>query len=352
MTSPRIEIDLSKVVRNATRLVALAAKKGLRITAVTKAFGGRPDISRALVGAGVRALGDSRVENLERIRTDRVVAPTILIRSPMPSQADRVVRNADVSLNADMETIERLSNSAAALDLVHGVILMVELGDLREGFMLDEIDDALTRLLDLPHLRFAGIGTNLACRSGVIPDVWNMGELSRLADRLEADHSVRVDTVSGGNSANLDWLMSDSPIGRVNDLRLGESILLGCEPLHRRRLDGLHTDAFILVGEVIESRRKPVNPWGQTAQAAFPLRAEVMGDAGDWQTIVAIGRQDTDPEGLAMPDGVTFRGASSDHLVLGTEERLPAGSEIRFVPNYSALMRSMTRPNVRQVRCA
>lgn len=352
MIAPRIEIDLAKISANAKVLVDVAKKKGVSVTAVTKAFGGRPDIARALVSASVGALGDSRIENLERIRTDRVASPTILIRSPMSSQVKRVVRNADVSLNSDLETIERLSVCAVDLDVVHGVILMVELGDLREGFMLDEIDGALKRLLALPHLRFAGIGTNLACRSGVIPDSSNMGELSRLADRLEADHSVHVDSVSGGNSANLEWLFSESPVGRVNDLRLGEAILLGCEPLRRRPIDGLHGDAFALVGEVIESRRKPLSPWGQTAQAAFPRPAEVIGDSADWQTIVAIGRQDTDPEGLAMPEGVMFRGASSDHLVLGTEERIPAGSEIKFTPDYSALMRSMTHPNVCQVRCS
>ena len=350
MSTPRIEIDLSKIALNAGKLVALAAEKGLQITAVTKAFGGRTDIARALVDAGVGALGDSRIENLERIRTDRVSSPTVLIRAPMPSQTDRVVRSADVSLNADNETIERLSMSAVDLDVVHGVILMVELGDLREGFMPDEIDGALVRLLELPHLHFAGIGANLACRSGVIPDGSNMGELSRLADRLEVEHSVLVATVSGGNSANLDWLTSGSPVGRVNELRLGEAILLGCEPLHRRPLDGLHQDAFVLVGEVIESRRKPASPWGTTAQSAFPRPLEAPGESGGWQTIVAIGRQDTDPEGLTMPDGVSFRAASSDHLVLGTEERWPAGTEIRFIPDYSALMRSMTRPNVQQVR--
>ena len=352
MSAPRIEIDLSKIASNAGSLVELTAGKGVRVTAVTKAFGGRPDIARALVGAGVAALGDSRIENLERLRTDCVQSPTVLIRSPMPSQTQRVVRAVDLSLNTEIETIELLSKSAVDLDVEHRVVLMVELGDLREGFMPEEVDEALKRVLDLPQLHFAGIGTNLACRSGVIPDGANMGELSRLADRLESDHSVSVDIVSGGNSANIDWLTSGSPIGRVNDLRLGEAILLGQEPLHRRALDGLHTDSFVLIGEVIESRLKPTKPWGQSAQSAFPRSTSPTESSGAWQTIVAIGRQDTDPDGLLMPDGVTYRGASSDHLVLGTQERYRPGVEMRFIPDYSALVRSMTCPNVRQVRCS
>lgn len=351
MSAPRIEIDLAKIALNAASLVALAGQKGVRITAVTKAFGGRPDIARALVGAGVAALGDSRIENIERLRTDCVQSPAILIRSPMPSQVRRVVRSAEISLNTDLETIGLLSKSAVELDVVHGIVLMVELGDLREGFMPEEMDAALEHVLALPQLHFAGIGTNLACRSGVIPDTQNMGELSRLADQLEADHSVGVDVVSGGNSANLDWLTSGDPIGRINDLRLGESILLGCEPLHRRPLKGLHQDCFAVIGEVIESRRKPTVPWGQTAQSAFPRAKDVCKGGGEWQTIVAIGRQDTDPEGLSMPEGATYLGASSDHLILGTEEQHRAGSELRFVPDYSALVRSMTCSSVRQVRC-
>ena len=352
MSTPRIEIDLSKIAANAASLVALTAEKGVRVTAVTKAFGGRPDIARALVGAGVAALGDSRIDNIERLRTDCVQATTVLIRSPMPSQTRRVVRAVEISLNSEIETIELLSKSSVELDVVHGVVLMVELGDLREGFMPDEVDAALKRVLDLPRLHFAGIGANLACRSGVIPDAANMGELSEIADRLEAEHSVAVDVVSGGNSANLDWLMSGTPIGRINDLRLGESILLGREPLHRKPLAGLHADSFVLIGEVIESRRKPTEPWGQSAQSAFPRSTAPTRDSGAWQTIVALGRQDTDPDGLAMPEGITYRGASSDHLVLGTEERFRPGAELRFIPDYSALVRSMTCPNVRQVRCS
>ncbi len=352
MSAPRIEIDLDKITQNARALVGLTSGLGVRVTAVTKAFGGRPDIGRALVGAGVAALGDSRIENLERLRTDRVQSPLILIRSPMRSQAERVVRTAEISFNTELDIIESLSVWAERLDVIHGVVLMVELGDLREGFMPEELDAAIARLLPLPHIYLAGIGTNLACRSGVIPDAVNMGELSALATGIESTHSVQLEIVSGGNSANFNWLMSDNPISRINDLRLGEAILLGCEPLHRQPISGLHPDAFVVVGEVIESRKKPLTPWGETAQAAFPRTNDVIPNGGEWQTIVAIGRQDTDPEGLKLPEGVTFRGASSDHLVLGTEDRIAPGTELRFTPDYSALVRSMTVPSVQQVRCS
>lgn len=351
MIAPRIEIDLAKISANAKVLVDIAKKKGVSVTAVTKAFGGRPDIARALVHSGVVALGDSRISNLERLRTDCVRARNVMIRSPMLSQVARVVRSAQCSFNTEMETIEHLARCAEAQGVVHEIVLMIELGDLREGFMPEELDKCLSRVRDLSSISFLGIGTNLACRSGVIPDAEKMSELSRIADRIESQHSMPVHVVSGGNSANLEWLLSSAAVGRVNDLRLGESLLLGTEPLHRNRIDGLAGDAFVVVGEVIESRRKPTQPWGNVAQSAFPRSATFEAPGTGWQTIVALGRQDTDPEGLTLPTGMHLLGASSDHLVLATPDRQVIGTELRFLPDYSALLRAMTSIGMHQVRC-
>jgi predicted amino acid racemase len=70
-------------------------------------------------------------------------------------------------------------------------------------------------------------------------------------------------------------------------------------------------------------------------------------DRGEvWQTILAVGRQDTDPADLVAPAGVTILAASSDHLVTATAQRTAPGDEIRFEPGYSALLRSMTSPFV------
>jgi predicted amino acid racemase len=195
-----------------------------------------------------------------------------------------------------------------------------------------------------------GIGTNLACRSGVSPDAKNMAELSALADAIEATFGINLNIVSGGNSGNLLWALSGADTGRINNLRLGESLLLGRETLHRQAIEGLHTDAITLIAEVIESKVKPSQPWGEIAQSAFgemPLAAD-RGDIS--QTILAIGRQDTDPDGLHPPAGIEILGASSDHLIVDSgRDHLPIGSEITFQLNYSALVRTMTSPFVTKV---
>jgi predicted amino acid racemase len=350
MTAPRLEIDLNKIHHNARALVERLAGCGISVTGVTKATLGSPEIAGALVRAGVSRLGDSRIENIEAMRGARVAASMTLIRSPMLSQVDQVVANADVSFNTELDVISKLSCAAQKAGCQHEVVLMVELGDLREGIMPGELDNTVRQVLSLPNIILKGIGTNLACRSGVSPDARNMSELSALATSIEGTFGVTLATVSGGNSANLEWALGNADTGRVNDLRLGESILLGRETLHRQPIEGLHTDAITLVAEVIESKVKPSQPWGEIAQTAFGEKPPAA-DRGDvMQMILAIGEQDTDPCGLHAPPGIEVLGHSSDHLVAESgSDRISVGAEVRFQLNYSALVRAMTSPYVAKV---
>ena len=350
MTAPRLEIDLDKIHHNARTLVERLAQRGISVMGVTKAALGSPEIAAALLRAGVQALGDSRIENIEAMRRAGVPASMTLIRSPMLSQADRVITHADVSFNTELDVISRLSSAARKASKTHGIVLMVELGDLREGIMPGDLERTVRETLRFPNIALKGIGTNLACRCGVVPDAQKMAELSALADAIDSTFGPMLGIVSGGNSASLQWALSGADTGRINDLRLGESILLGRETLRRQPIDGLHTDAITLIAEVIELQVKPSQPWGEIAQAAFGEQPCIPGRGDVLQTILAIGRQDTDPRGLCPPPGLEILGASSDHLVVDCGRRpLDIGAEIAFQLNYSALVRAMTSPFVAKV---
>ncbi len=347
MTAPRLEVDLEKIEHNAHALVVKLARRGISVTAVTKATLGAPEIVEALCRAGVTAFADSRIENIETLREAGTSTTMTLLRTPMLSQVQRVVKSADVSCNTEIDVIRELSLESGRTGRTHGIILMVELGDLREGIMPGDLKRIARDTLKLPNLVLAGIGANLACCSGIVPDDRNMSELSILADSIDDTFGGTLDIVTGGNSANLQWALDSPDTGRINDLRLGESILLGREPLHRQPIDGLHTDAITLVAEVIESKMKPSLPWGEVAQAAFgePTPQTDRGEVA--RTIFAVGRQDIDPLGLVPPDGIDLLGASSDHLITNSgSKRLAIGTERTFQVNYSALVRAMTSPFV------
>ncbi len=386
MTAPRLEIRLDRLHHNAATLTKRLAVRGIAVTAVTKATLGDPIVALELIDAGVHAVADSRIANIERLRAAGIRHPVVLLRSPMVSEANRVVMVANLSCNTEPTVLRSLNDAAGRHHVRHGIILMVELGDLREGIMPADLVAIAAFTMTLTNLDLIGIGTNLACQSGVEPDERNMAELSALAGDVEQALGVRIATVSGGNSANLNWVDASESVGRVNDLRLGEAILLGREPLHRAPIDGLHLDVFTLVAEVIEAKSKPLEPWGVRSQAAFgpafddsasspapcptqaappdPTPADATGadrtpadatvsDAwsGDtWYAILAIGRQDVDPDGVTWPDGIHYRGASSDHIVVTTTTgALAVGDEVRLGLNYSALLRAKTSPFVTTV---
>jgi len=189
--------------------------------------------------------------------------------------------------------------------------------------------------------------TNLACRCGVAQDAANMGELSTLADAIDVTFGPVLKVVSGGNSSNLNWVLDGGSIGRINNLRLGESILLGCEPLYRQPIKSLYTDAITLVAEVIEAKVKPSQPWGKFAETAFGASTPTADRGNVSQAILAIGQMDTDPSGLTPPRAIEILGSSSDHLIVDCGgNSLPIGAEITFQLNYSALIRAMASPFV------
>lgn len=348
--APRIEVDLDRVRHNAASLVAALGHRSISVVGVTKATLGHPEVAHALIDGGVVGLGDSRVENLERLRDAGVGAATTLLRSPVPTQVDLVVALATTSCNTELEVLRMLSVAAVRAEVVHHVVLMVELGDLREGIMAEDLDAVVRVVIGLPNLVLDGIGTNLACHLGVEPSDSNMGQLSSLADSVESTTGDPLERVSGGNSANLRWALASPDPGRVNELRLGESILLGRQPLDRSVIEGLHTDAVRVVAEVIESKVKPSVPSGRLARTAFGT-ARPPEDRGDIRRVIlALGRQDVDPDGLVPMLDVDVLGASSDHLVVDARsEALRVGSEVAFEPDYAALVRAMTSPFVRTV---
>ena len=348
-----MEVDLDKIYHNARTLVTRLNRVGISVTGVTKATLGAPEIARTWLRAGVSGLGDSRLENITRMRRAKVPSAMSLIRSPMLSQADQVVQLTEMSFNTELAVIRELSAAAKRRGLVHRVVLMVELGDLREGIMPADLIESVRQVLTLPRIVFMGIGANLACRSGVVPDSRNMRRLSALADSVDAAFGPIVKIVSGGNSANLDWALGGGSVGRINNLRLGEAMLLGCEPLYRKAIRGLDTGALVLVAEVIELKRKPSSPWGRIAQTAFGEPSPSVKSHSGFieQAILALGRQDVDPDGLTAPFGMQILGASSDHLVVDVGDYqgpMKVGTEVSFQLDYSALLRAMTSPFVSQ----
>jgi predicted amino acid racemase len=350
MTAPRIEIDLGKIRHNTRFLVQRLEARGIKAVGVTKAVCGHPDVANAMLAGGAKGLADSRIENVERMRNAGISCPVTMIRTPMLSQAERVSASCGTSYNTEIEVIALLGVIAHRKGTVHGVVAMVEMGDHRDGVMPGDLEDFAAQILDLPGVALKGIAANFSCLSGADPDCQDMAALSTLANDIESACGPYLETVSGGNSANLSWAFGPSAPGRINELRLGEAILLGIDPVSGTKITGLHGDAFVLVAEVIETKAKPVHMgWPRKLGECKTLQI-VANSQWKSNSIIAIGTQDTDISGLEFPTGVVLNGASSDHTVIETvDQPLQVGSEIKLRPNYNALMRIMNAADIAKV---
>jgi len=341
---PRIEISLSRIQENTRILSNLYGQKGIALMGVTKAVLGEPEIARAMINGGVRCIADSRIENIIRMKKAGISAPFALLRTPL-SKAEMVVKHADISLNTEMETIRKLSFCAKGTNKAHKVILMIELGDLREGILPCDISRLTRETLSLSNIQIIGIGCNLACHGGIIPDSKNMEKLSEAATALEKEFKIKLEIISGGNSANYDWCQSGDGMGRINNLRLGESILLGLETAGRKQIPGLHTGAFKLIAEVIESKKKPSLPFGESGQDAFGNTPSFINRGTRERAIIALGKQDIQVSGLVPSRRMDILGASSDHIIFDNENKFfKVGDEVKFDLNYGGLLAAMTSP--------
>jgi predicted amino acid racemase len=349
----RVEVDCERIRRNAATIVELCASRGIDVVGVTKACCGHPDVARAMLAGGVRTLAESRLRNVRRLREARIQADVMLLRLPALSEADEVVRLTQISLNSEIETVRALSRAAQKRGVTHRVILMVEMGDRREGVMPQDALEAARAARALPAIDLVGVGTNLVCIGGVLPTIESTQALVDLARSIERALGMRLQVISGGNTYSLDFVLRDEMPQRVNQLRVGEGILLGVNSVTKNPLPCPHQDAFRVVAEVIEVKKKPSLPEGPIATDAFGRVPEWKDRGLRRRAILAMGEQDMRISGLRpRRQGVTMVGASSDHLVVDVTDAHPPvqlGDELAFDPQYTAVATAMASGGVPKV---
>jgi predicted amino acid racemase len=350
--TPRLEIYTDRIETNARTVIALCREHGAQVACVTKVMSAHPAILHALEAAGADMIADSRLTNLQSIANTGLTLPALLLRSPTPSRAVDVVRCAEYSLNSSGETVELLSRAAGLLKRMHKVIVMVDLGELREGVWPDRVVSVVREAARWANLEIVGLGTNLACFAGVVPTTENMQALVELRDACREVTDLPLDLISGGNSAALPLLASGGMPKEINHFRIGEAITLGRNVLDRSPWPGTRQDTIRIVAEVVEVERKPSIPLGQRGQDAFGTQIEFIDRGIRKRAICNVGRQDVVVDGLTPEDsGVIVLGGSSDHLVLDVEEaenNVKVGDELGFFPSYGSLLAATTSPYVQK----
>lgn len=351
MHYPAVRVNYEKLKHNTGFLMEKCNKLGIDVVPVTKVYCGMPEIAKASVEAGAKMLADSRIENLKKLKVIEV--PKLLLRIPMLSQAGEVVEYADISLNSEYEVIKALSEEALEKGKVHKIVLMIDLGDLREGEWNETAVEFAGRILELKGVKLAGVGTNLTCYGAVIPSKENLGLLVSLAEEIESRYGIKLEIISGGNSSSIHLVDKNEVPGRVNQLRLGESIVLGTESAYGERIEGTYGDVFTYMAEIVELKEKPSVPTGETGMDAFGEKPVFVDRGIRKRAILATGRQDVKVDGITPRDEAAIvLGASSDHLIIDVSDckkDYKVGDVMEFDMSYGALLAVFTSEYVTKI---
>ena len=348
--NPRLTINLKKLKENGEMLLEMCRPINVSLVGVTKSYSADLKVSQAFYNSGIREFADSRIENIKSLRAKGFDAPFMLLRMPMPSEAEETVAYAESSVNSEITTIRLLNDAAAKMAKKHSIILMVDVGDLREGIWPDMLDEIVPEILKCGNINFAGLGTNLGCYGGVAPSPENLSVLVDIANNIQMKYHHNVDIISAGGTSVLKLIEENNLPTGVNQVRIGEALMSGIDSVNDGRpVSGLWKDAFTLAAEIIEIKTKPSVPLGGGGLNAFQ-EVQVFEDKGLRQrAILAIGKQDLFPDRLfPVEDGIEILGASSDHFLLDVTDytkshgSVAPGDEIVFNLTWDNVLRLTT----------
>jgi predicted amino acid racemase len=271
------------------------------------------------------------------------------IKPPAVNQARNVIRYADISLNSSYRTIMELSREAERRGVVHRVVIMLELGELREGITRDRAIEFYERVFELSHIKVIGLGTNLGCMYGVEPTFDKLIQLSLYTQLIKARFNRDLELISGGSSITLPLVGKRKIPPGVNHFRVGETAFLGKSLITGNRFGGLSTNAFDFSAEIVEIEKKEVEPDGTISNANVGQTAEIRPPESrppeTYRCLVDVGKLDVELDDLTLKNRqVRFIGTTSDMTVydLGTERgKWRVGGKLHFRPNYMAVARLM-----------
>jgi predicted amino acid racemase len=345
----QLTVDIKKLARNIRFLVRSCKDAGLDMMGVLKGPGPDSVIIRTMAENGIETFGFSNMpkQNLY----DRVLSEKpVFISLPSVHGIHKLVRYFGTSFNSEIAVIQRINEVLVAENRSHNIILMVDTGDLREGVLPENVVDTVKKIRDIKNLKlgFSGIGTNLGCCAGMVPDEENIQILQDLALEIETRLGIAVDTVSVGGSVFLDRLKSHGLPDRINQIRLGEAVFLGNIPVFCRKHEHLHDDVLIFKGDVLETREKPVDLPRCPGKDALGFSPVNVFTGKRKRAILNFGISDTYPQGLCpLDNGFDIVCVNSNYTVIDytdSKTSLKPGDFVEFKMNYISMLQAFMSP--------
>ena len=343
-----VTLDIKKLKSNFNYLDKLFKKNGIEWSIVSKMLSGNKIFLTELLKFDINQICDSRVSNLKEIKLLNPKIETIYIKPPAKRSITSIVKYADISMNTEIQTIEFLSKEAKKQNKIHKIIIMIELGELREGILGDDFIAFYEEVFKLENIKVVGIGTNLSCLYGVLPNHDKLIQLSLYEQLIEAKFDKQIPYVSGGSSVTIPLIFQNLLPKGINHFRVGETLFLGTDVYNNAKFKKMHSDVFALFSEIIELIEKPVVPMGEMGTnvegESFNFEETNIGETS-YRAIIDIGLLDVEIEHLELVDKrLKIAGASSDMIVIDLDKnkkKYKVGDLIEFKLDYMGIIRIM-----------
>jgi predicted amino acid racemase len=341
-----ITLDRYKLKDNFDYLDNLFNKNNIDWAIVTKMLCGNKTYLKEVLDLGVRQVCDSRVSNLKAIKSLNPKVETIYIKPPPKRSIKSIVKYADISMNTSFETVRLLSKEARQQDKTHKIVIMIEMGELREGVLREEVVNFYSRIFEMPNIEVIGIGTNLSCLYGVLPNQDKLIQLSLYKQLIEHKFNKKIPYVSGGSSVTIPLIKQGLLPESINHFRVGETLFLGTNVYDGTPFDFMHNDVFRIYAEIIELFEKPTVPQGEMGQnvegETYDFDPEKSGETS-YRALIDLGLLDIEQNHLyPTSDSCTLAGASSDMIVvdLGKNKKgYKVGDLLEFKTDYMGALR-------------
>jgi ornithine racemase len=347
-----LKIYPNRIIQNICKINKIMEKHQKEWTLVTKVLGGHKKTLEEVLQSdeilNTHSIGDSRVSNLKIIKNIRDELVTMYLKPPAKSYIKNVVNYADISLNTDYTTILSLNKEAKRKDKIHKIIIMIEMGELREGVVREKFLDFYEKVFDLSNIEVIGLGTNLGCMYGIEPTYDKLIQLSLYEQLIEMRFQRDIQLVSGGSSITLPLLSKGKLPRQVNHLRIGEAVFLGTTPLTNKKFDRLSTNSFEFLGNIVELEKKDTIPDGVVGEGNVGHAVnfdEAQELKEEYKALIDFGAVDVDTENIKPKDNsVKFLGTTSDLTVYSLSKNIKQYESRRtmnFQPNYMAVAQLM-----------
>ncbi|TPR53382.1 alanine/ornithine racemase family PLP-dependent enzyme [Metamycoplasma neophronis] len=342
MSYPKIIINETKFKNNVRRAIEICKEKNIQVLAVTKGFCGNRRMAELYHEAGITNFGDSRLDNFEVFKD--IPGHKQLLRIPMISEIPRMIELCDSSLNGDLDVIQKISDYCVQNQKKpHEIVLMVDLGDRREGVLPEEALASAQKIVsEMPGVKLIGLGCNFGCYGARIPSDESMDEFIKIKHVIEKTLHIKLTHISGGNSLSLHMVWENRMPDEVNFLRMGFAMIFGTEDMYRQTISGMYRDAFRCEAEVVEVDYKSSMPIGACGIDAFGHKP-YFEDIGDIKRIIlGIGKLDTMFDAMIPYDSdLKILGGSSDHMIINAQNskiNYQAGDVVSFDLDWGSLL--------------